>query len=429
MHDHAQDVDSALTEETAALTADRLPVGALAFVVVFGLAWVLEHRAHPDRDAIFALIYAAEIMVVVAGVWLTRWRVGRPHSRVIAVVMAIILCALVGVYNVLVRGEAEVMNMAFTYLLTGLMVLLPWGWRGQLPVAAAALVIFCAAASFGSRVLTSFGLNVLGLGAIGGLSVGGAAFLWRYRAMSLQQAAELRAANAALAEASRMKNEFLAAVSHELRTPLNIVVGYTDLLLEDNFGVLPPEAHEALKRVDRNGRTLVYLINDLLDLARIEAGRLTVNLQTVELAPVFAEMQRFAESRIDGKDIRFHASVPDTLAVTADRERLDEILVNLLSNAAKFTERGEIHLRAHAAHAGTVAIEVRDTGVGIDGAELSKIFQPFGQGVMGRKLGGVGIGLSLSQQLAQAMGGEISVRSELGRGATFTVRLPAASSL
>jgi signal transduction histidine kinase len=169
----------------------------------------------------------------------------------------------------------------------------------------------------------------------------------------------------------------------------------------------------------------VFLISDLLDLSRIEAGRLEVRAERVELAELFEDMRRFIEPRLVGRNITFRAVLQDGASVTADRNRLEQILTNLLSNAAKFTERGYIELRARRnATAGNVEIEVTDTGVGISPQEAATLFEPFRQGEAGKRAGGVGVGLSLSARLATAMGGGLSLTSELGRGSTFLLRLP-----
>lgn len=412
--------------DTTRLIAERLPIGALAFVVVFAVSWAFEHRAHPGRDSYFAVIYGFEILTAGTAVLLSRRAGWREHSRTLAIVTVIALIAQVASYHILVHGEGEVLNIALLYLVTGTMVLLPWGWQGQLPVALGVMLAYSAAVALGARSATPLAMNLLGLGTISALSVGGAAFIAQQRRALWQQTAALRAANVALAEANRTKNQFIANVSHELRTPLNIIVGYTDLLLGGEFGVLSAEVRETLERVGHNGNNLVYLVADLLDLARIEAGRLEVRPGRVDLAPVFAEMARLVQPWLNGKDVRFRTELSDALGVTADRDRLEQILVNLLSNAAKFTEHGEIQLRARCADNGTVAIEVTDTDIGIDAAELPRIFEPFGQAAGGKKVGGVGIGLSLSAALARAMGGELSAHSEAGRGSTFVLRLPAA---
>ena len=420
--------DDGFAAETNRLITERLPIGAVALVAVFAVSWWFEHQAHPERDTTFAIAYGTEILTLAVAMLLSRLPGWREHSAVLTVGTVIALIAEVGSYHVLVGGEGEVLNMALLYIATGTMVLIPWGWQGQLPVAFSALLTYGIAVRAGVHSSTPLPLNFLGLGTISALSVGGAAFLAHHRRALWQQTAALRVANTALAEANRTKNQFVANVSHELRTPLNIIVGYIDLLRDGEFGTLPAEAQEPLQRVAHSGQSLVYLVADLLDLARIEAGRLEVRPGHVDLGPVFADMTRFVEPSLKEKDVRFRTELPNRLGVTADRDRFEQILVNLLSNAVKFTEHGEIQLRARRAEDGAVAIEVCDSGIGIDAAELPKIFEPFGQGAGGKKLGGVGIGLSLSAALARAMAGDLSVTSEAGRGSTFVLRLPATAT-
>jgi signal transduction histidine kinase len=424
-----QDADNegaAFAAESRRLIAQRLPLGAGALVGVFAVAWVLEHQVHPDRDWHYAIIYGCEILTLGVALLLSRQRRWAERTDVLAVVTAVALTFQVGLYHVLVGGEGEVLSIALLYLTTGTMVLIPWGWQGQLPVAVVAFLTYVGAVALGARSATPLAINILGLGTMSALSVGGAAFMAHQRWALWQQTAALRAANVALEEANRAKNQFVANVSHELRTPLNIFVGYTDLLLEGAYGPLSADAREVLERMARNARQLVFLTNDLLDLARIEVGRLTVHVVPVEVEPVVAEMTRFVEPRLDGKDVRFHSELQPHLQVMADRTRLEQILVNLLSNATKFTERGEIRLRASTVPGDRVMIEVQDTGVGIAAADLPKIFRPFSQGESGKTHGGVGIGLSLSWALAHAMGGELTVRSVPGEGSTFMLHLNAA---
>jgi signal transduction histidine kinase len=288
------------------------------------------------------------------------------------------------------------------------------------------LLIYAAAIGFGTMRGSVSPNSLLGLITISGASVAGAAFMASYRSRLMRQSTELRAANAALQKANEAKNQFLASVSHELRTPLNVIVGYTDLLAEGNFGDLPGEAQRAVERVGLSSRMLTYLINDLIDLARIETGHLTINPSRVPLDSVFETMRDLMRPRVAPTNVELHVETPSDLAVFADRDRLEQILVNLLSNAVKFTEEGEITLRARIGKASAVAIEVQDTGPGIADSELPGLFEPFVQGAAGRQRGGVGIGLSVSMRLAKAMGGSLTVRSRTGEGSTFTLLLPAA---
>jgi signal transduction histidine kinase len=317
------------------------------------------------------------------------------------------------------------MVLALGYLVVGCVVLFPWGARGQLPLALGSLVAFVWATASGVSRATPVGLNFLGLATIAGLSVAAAAISERRRFDLLRQTAELESANAALAEANRAKTQFLANVSHELRTPLDAMIGYLQLIQEETFGPVPRALVEPLDRVRRNTGMLTRLINDFLDLSRLEANKLTLQLEEVQVAPICAEAVELVSGQVRGRPIEVVQSVPADANVYADRDRLRQILANLLSNAIKFTERGKVEIRLRDPSDGVVVIEVADSGVGIPAEEQAIIFEPFRRGARAGGVGGVGIGLALSRQLAEAMGGAVGVSSRVGEGSTFSVTLPA----
>jgi two-component system sensor histidine kinase/response regulator len=237
----------------------------------------------------------------------------------------------------------------------------------------------------------------------------------------------LVADNRALRQAAVTKDEFLAGVSHELRTPLNVILGYIDLLLDHSFGPLEPAQRDILHRITKNASNLSHLINDLIDLSRIEAGRLKIETAMVDLGPLFADMRSLMDVLLAGDGVTFHAELdPDCGRVCADPERLKQIVSNLLVNAVKFTERGSITLRAAAASLDAVTLSVSDTGIGIPASAHRAIFEPFRQvHDRSRHLPGAGIGLSISSRLALLMGGRLTVESEPERGSCFTLTLPA----
>ena len=252
--------------------------------------------------------------------------------------------------------------------------------------------------------------------------------LERQRRMHGADAERLVARNEQLRAAAVRKDEFLASVSHELRTPLNVVLGYIDLLLDHSFGPLEPAQRDILHRITKNASNLSHLINDLLDLSRIEAGRLRVDMVTVPLEPLFADLSAVMTVLLAGHDVTFSAEIatPGT-AVRADPNRLKQIVSNLLVNAVKFTERGSITLRATAASPGRVEVAVADTGIGIPPAEQRAIFEPFRQAHdRERRAGGAGIGLSIAARLATLMGGELGVVSAPGQGSRFALVLDGA---
>ncbi len=411
--------------------AERVAVAGLAFAVVIGLAWVFEHRSFPERDRAYAAFYGLELLLIAVTVWALRKPAFRGHGRLLASLCTVGLVVLVTGYHVTVRSSGDVLALALLYILVGTFVAIPWGWRGQTPVSLAAVAGFLLTIGLGARPLVPVAMHLLGLSTMAVLTILGAWFLERQRWALFQQARELQRsntalvrANRALEQANRFKNEFLANVSHELRTPLNIIMGYVDLLAEGAFGRMPDEAAEVVERLRRTSRSLVFLVSDLLDLSRIEAGRLTVELTKVDLEPVLQEVQEYVIPRLKDKPVEFIYQPPASLAVVADRNRLQQILLNLLSNAVKFTHRGWIRLYAVPTSVdGYVDIHVEDSGVGISKEDLPSLFQAFGQSKVGRDAGGFGIGLALSKRLATAMGGEIRVESELHKGSRFTVRL------
>jgi PAS domain S-box-containing protein len=230
-------------------------------------------------------------------------------------------------------------------------------------------------------------------------------------------------------EANRAKTEFLAAMSHELRTPLNAIAGYADLIDMGVRGPVTPEQHEDLQRIKRSQQHLLGIINDILNFSRVEAGQITYEYEVVPLNEAFEAVSQMIAPQAASRGLRFTSSrCPDTLAVWADRAKVQQILLNLLSNAVKFTLEGGVSLTCEAEGDDCVRVTVRDTGVGIPAEELERIFEPFVQ--VGRSLSssreGTGLGLAISRDLARAMGGEVSVTSEMGVGSAFTLVLPKA---
>ena len=227
--------------------------------------------------------------------------------------------------------------------------------------------------------------------------------------------------------ANRAKSQFLANMSHEIRTPLNAVLGYTQLLIEDRRQA--PETRERLRVIYAAGQRLLGLINDVLDLAKIEAGALQVHIAPMDLRHELGEIFSLFEPRAEAKGLRLELDIDlDTdAAFVTDRAKFGQVVLNLLGNALKFTDAGRIVLRAWRAGADTV-VEVEDTGPGMDAAEVADLFTAFRQGAAGLDKGGTGLGLNLSRHIAQALGGELAVTSEQGRGTTVRLRLPMAEA-
>ena len=229
-----------------------------------------------------------------------------------------------------------------------------------------------------------------------------------------------------LALASQHKSQFLANMSHELRTPLNAILGYAELLVDGIYGVLPDRPKGVLERIQNNGKHLLALINDVLDLAKIEAGQLTLTLEDYALAEVVRSVVTAAEPLATAKGLKFTAALQDNMPMGhGDARRISQVLLNLAGNAIKFTEAGEVEIRAAAAN-GQFLLSVRDTGPGIADADQERIFGEFQQidNTNTRNKGGTGLGLAISKRMVEMQGGTISVESVLGQGSIFRVVLP-----
>jgi PAS domain S-box-containing protein len=246
------------------------------------------------------------------------------------------------------------------------------------------------------------------------------------------QSRQLQEQTSALEQASRAKDAFMATMSHELRTPLNAIGGYAQLLDGGVYGPVTPEQRQALERIVRSQRRLLGLINDVLNLARVESGRVDYSIADVALTDVAAELSVMVEPQMGAKGLTYRAELsPSPPHVRADREKLVQILLNLLSNAIKFTESGgAVTLRSvpDAAREGMVRIDVTDTGHGIPAEKLNAVFEPFVQvrNEPSHANEGTGLGLAISRNLARGMGGDLSATSELGRGSTFSLTIPRA---
>lgn len=237
----------------------------------------------------------------------------------------------------------------------------------------------------------------------------------------------LRQAKQHAEEASQAKSRFLANVSHELRTPLNAVLGYTELLIDGLYGALPNKAHGVLSRVQVNGRHLLSLINDILDLSKIEAGELKVAAEAYSVAGLIHSVVSTTEPLAKAKGLALRTSIEDNLPCgTGDERRLTQVLVNLVGNAIKFTDEGSVEIAARLNDC-RLQIEITDTGIGISPKDQELIFEAFQQGTNAVAHGnnGTGLGLAISKRIVDLHGGSISVRSTLGMGSTFTIDLPA----
>jgi len=244
---------------------------------------------------------------------------------------------------------------------------------------------------------------------------------------------EIQDKNRQLQLASENKSQFLSSMSHELRTPLNAIIGLTEMMVANAGRFGTEKALEPLRRVNAAGTHLLSLINEILDLSKIEAGKLELNPEPVNLARLVDEVIGTAGQLAEKNKNRLIVEAQEDVgALTADSMRLKQILLNLLSNACKFTKEGEVALRVRKIVDGHEWIElaVTDTGIGLTVEQQAKLFQDFTQAdsLTARRYGGTGLGLALSRKLARMMGGDVTVTSEPGKGSMFAVRLPGSAN-
>jgi adenylate cyclase len=240
---------------------------------------------------------------------------------------------------------------------------------------------------------------------------------------------EIQDKNRQLRMASENKSQFVSSMSHELRTPLNAIIGLTEMMVTNAARFGTEKALEPLQRVNRAGTHLLGLINQVLDLSKIEAGKLELNPQAVQLVQLIDDVLGTARPLAEQNKNRLIVEIAGDLGtLTVDPMRLRQILLNLLSNACKFTKEGEVKLQARRMADGRDVIElsVSDTGIGMTPEQQAKLFEEFTQAdaSTAQRFGGTGLGLAIARKLARMMGGDVTVTSEPGKGSAFTVRLP-----
>ncbi len=230
------------------------------------------------------------------------------------------------------------------------------------------------------------------------------------------------------AEVERLKSTFVAIVSHELRTPLNAILGYAEMFKESIYGPINEKQLNMAERIVKNTQRLLGLINDLLDQAQMEAGKLTIQMGPVKPAELLENIHSVMDQIVHEKGLRLTSEIEDNLpeVLNGDAARLQQILVNLVNNSVKFTDHGTVHVRLFCPYLGKWGLEVSDTGPGIPESEIPYIFDAFRQvdGVATRAHGGFGLGLAIVKQLTTLMNGEVRVKSKVDRGSTFTITLP-----
>lgn len=238
---------------------------------------------------------------------------------------------------------------------------------------------------------------------------------------------ELVEKNAQLSAANQLKNQFLSNMSHELRTPLNSIINFTELILEEAYGDINPHQANRLEKVVRNGRNLLALINDILDLSRIETGRIELNRRAIEPQEILEQVISVFEPEINAKNLDLIRQYKAVTAIDGDELRIKQIFMNIISNAVKFTARGHLKITLEEKN-DTVVCGIEDTGIGIPIDKQTEVFDAFRQIDSGptREYGGTGLGMNITKRLVELMGGKIWLESKVGKGTTFYVELPKA---
>jgi signal transduction histidine kinase/CheY-like chemotaxis protein len=245
-----------------------------------------------------------------------------------------------------------------------------------------------------------------------------------------QRTTEVAAARDEAIRASQAKSDFLASMSHELRTPLNAIIGYSEILLEESGDLVRPELRPDLEKIRGAGKHLLGLINDILDLSKIEAGKMDLFLENIDVAGLLADVSATVQPLMAKNSNMFEVRCsPDLGTARSDQTKVRQILLNLLSNAAKFTKQGRIVLAAKRSTEGSdyLEFEVSDTGIGMTPEQMAKLYSAFSQADASttRNYGGTGLGLAITKHFCLMLGGDVMVRSELSEGSTFVVTLPA----
>ena len=434
--------------ETRALCRQGAETACLLAVPLVPLFGLLDWAVFPEHVPLFFVLRLGCVGIVLLILQLLRTPFGQRHPLGLGVLVTTACGFMVDLMTIFTGREASPYYAGVNLVQCAVALLMPWR---------AAWSLFTSGVLVGGYVLMTvasgpildthmFVNNLAFLGATAVITVASTAFRERLRAREF-------ASRTALAEALRVKSEFLAKMSHELRTPVHVVIGYADILLEEILARGGAEAHQLVQGIRGHGVSLHHMISELLDYAKAEAGKMEVHSEPVRVPELVEQVAESFRPLTERKGLCLETEYSEPLpALVSDRQRLEQILTNLVGNAVKFTDRGGITIAVHAvrpdeeptftgftflddpaaAHPGPGAglvILVRDTGMGIRDEDVACLAADFTQ-VDGttEKYGGTGLGLSISKKLAQLLGGRIAVRSRYAEGSTFALFLPVDAS-
>ncbi len=409
--------------ETGELTAHRWKIGLTVYLIFAALGALVEWQYHPDRGPLLLAANVAQA-VVIAVAWIAmRGPSIHPRTAWIVLITNVCVCTILGVYNAAVRGDMLYVLITYLSFMLVSAMFIPWGARFQLGLNCGVIAAYALGVGGGGRVGPVPPYDYIGILANAVLSTLGALYIDQYRRQLFAQASALRDANRGLQEANETRTELLSGLSHDMRTPLAILTGYADILNETPG--LAAELQQPVRSIARESRELLYLVDSVLDLARLEAGRLPFQRSTFRLAPVLDALRETTGDLLRDRGVCLNWQIPPALELDSDAGKVREIIRNLLSNAVKYTQQGEISLLATPVGDG-VEITVTDTGVGIARENLDLIFRKFGQvdGNPVQPSGGLGFGLYMVKLLVTILGARITVHSAVNAGSTFRVWLP-----
>lgn len=434
---HSGEIRAAFQDQERERIIANIKVGCAIGIVLMPAGWLLDAWQYPQLVSLFfkARLLSSAVIAVFLGLLLTRR--GRRHYDLIGLTLFMVPASFIAwMIYMSPQGASSPYYAGLNLVLLVMAFVLRWGLRESL-VAAGMILVFYVAASWPGGIAKhkeDFASNLFFLSCTAIVAATGSYLHTRSRFREFtatfelaRSRGELEATNQKLLELDQTKSRFFANISHELRTPLTLLIGPLETLLHRHSRALDEETRSMLLTMHANGMRLLKLINDLLDLVRLESGKIEVKREPVAVAEFVKGLASAARQVAEDKRLTLDArALPEVGVVLADRDKLEKILLNLIFNALKFTPAG-----------GRVAVEVRrieqdlvfsvsDTGMGIPEKNLPRIFERFWQadGSSKRKYQGVGIGLALVKELAEVQGGSVSVTSQEGKGTTFQVRLP-----
>ncbi len=408
--------------------SNRLQLALLPVVLVFGLALYLQ----PVWQVAVTFSMTA---VMIPASWLAHFLARRDRVETSGYLLLIYFLLVVTGNGLLIEGLFGGVAPTFTVLvIIAGMVLGPSGsyvialigiglWTSSLALQGSGLVPQAPAPP---GTTTALLISIVSIGLLF------TAFISQLATRDLRRALndatyELVQVNRKLEDASQMKSQFMARTSHELRTPLNAIIGFTDLVLRGVYGPLTDLQEGGLRRVLSNARRLLTLINDILDLAKIEAGELEITEYAFDLSNLVELAETTLAPRANQKGLTLNITVAPDMPrqIVGDETRISQVVLNLVDNAVKYTDAGSVELQLDAPDPGHWRIRVIDTGRGVHERDYERIFEEFRQlDASGDQKGGTGLGLTITRHLVRLMGGEIRLTSTLGKGSTFEVTLP-----